>query len=331
MGQRTTKHTVLFVICAVCILVPGVFLAISLGALTTGLADIWNGIFHNSGSLTDLLIRDVRLPRVICVLVTGGILGLTGAMMQGVTRNPVAEPSLLGISQGATLAVAFFYAAGIGTGTASVMTAALLGAFLSGAVVIAFTMRNPANMSVARLLLSGTAMSLFFTALTTLAGLLSNQAQMIAFWVSGGFRSASWMDVKIIVPAGIAGFAAAIVLASKINILSLGDDVATGLGENPKAVRLITIGLLIPLCAAAVVVGKTIGFVGLIVPQTVRLIVGEDYRNIIPCSFLSGAVLLTYADVAARMLFAPYEIPVGIFTALLGVPFFLYMAGKERG
>ena len=277
------------------------------------------------------MIRDVRLPRVICVLVTGGILGMTGAMMQGVTRNPIAEPSLLGISQGATLFVALLYASGVGATAGNTLLAALLGAFFSGVLVLIFTMKNPGNLSITKLLLAGTAMSTFFTALTSVEGLLSNQSQMVGFWVSGGFRGATWLDVKIILAAGIPGFLAAVLLAPKINVISLGDDMATGLGIHPQRVRFITILLMIPLCAAAVVVGKTIGFVGLMIPQTIRLFAGTDYRRVIPLSFLCGAVLLTYADIAARMIYQPYEVPIGIFTAMLGVPFFLYMAGKERG
>ena len=289
MERQRIKRTWGVAIAGVCLLIPGVLLAVCMGAMKILPVDIWNGIFHNTGSLTDMMIRDVRLPRVICVLVTGGILGMTGAMMQGVTRNPIAEPSLLGISQGATLFVALLYASGIGATAGNTLLAALLGAFFSGVPVLIFTMKNPGNLSITKLLLAGTAMSTFFTALTSVAGLLSNQSQMVGFWVSGGFRGATWLDVKIILAAGIPGF------------------------------------------LAAVVVGKTIGFVGLMIPQTIRLFAGTDYRRVIPLSFLCGAVLLTYADIAARMIYQPYEVPIGIFTAMLGVPFFLYMAGKERG
>lgn len=331
MERKTDKRTIFFIAGAMVILLPGVFLAVTSGALEIGITNIWKSIFHYSGSLEDMMILNIRIPRAVCVLVTGGVLGMTGAMMQGVTRNPIAEPSLLGISQGAVFVVACFYGAGVGITSGNVILAALLGAFTSGGIILVFTMQNPGNLSISRLLLAGTAMSTFLTALTTVVGLLTNQSQMIGFWVSGGFRNASWLDVKIITAAAAPGLLAAVLLSSKINILNLGDDVAAGLGENPQLVRLITILLMLPLCAASVVVGKTIGFVGLIVPQTVRFFVGEDYRKIIPLSFLAGAVLLTYSDIAARVLYSPYEIPVGIFTALIGVPFFLCMAGKEQG
>lgn len=333
--QKTKKNNFLlksvFLLTGVSILLLGLFLAISMGAMEISLREIWNSIFHYSESLTDMMIREVRMPRAFCALVTGGVLGVVGAMMQGVTRNPIAEPSLLGISQGATLVVACFYAYGIGITIQSEIAAAFAGAAITGGIVIIFTMRNPGNMSITKLLLAGTAMSTFFISLTTVIGLLSNQSQMIGFWVSGGFRNVSWADVALIGSIGIPGVLVAILLSGKINIISLGDDVAIGLGEKPERVRLVVLLLMIPLCAVAVVVGKTIGFVGLIIPQTIRLIVGEDYRKIIPLSFLAGAILLTYADIAARLIYAPYEVPIGIFTALIGVPFFLYMARKERG
>ena len=194
MERQRIKRTWGVAIAGVCLLIPGIFLAVCMGAMEILPVDIWNGIFHNTGSLTDMMIRDVRLPRVICVLVTGGILGMTGAMMQGVTRNPIAEPSLLGISQGATLFVALLYASGIGATAGNTLLAALLGAFFSGVPVLIFTMKNPGNLSITKLLLAGTAMSTFFTALTSVEGLLSNQSQMVGFWVSGGFRGATWLE-----------------------------------------------------------------------------------------------------------------------------------------
>ena len=154
---------------------------------------------------------------------------------------------------------------------------------------------------------------------------------MIGFRVSVGFRNASWADFRLIFIVGVIGLIIAIFLSPKINILNLGDDVAIGLGENPEKIRFITLMIMIPMCAAAVAVGKNIAFVGLIVPQIVRKVLGEDYRKNIPCSFLLGAVLLTYADLLARLILDPYEMPIGIFTALIGIPFFISIARKERG
>ena len=329
--EQSKKRTIIFVICSLLLLVGGLVLAVRLGSVHITFRDIFDSIFNYSETLEKMLVRDVRIPRALAVLFTGGILGVTGAMIQGVTRNPIAEPSILGVSQGATLVIAIFYATGIAITTTNVMIASFIGAFITGIIVLGFISKKANNNSIAKILLAGTAMSTFFISLTTVIGLLSNQSQMIGFWVSGGFRNASWADFKLVFFVGSIGLIIAMMLSQKINILNLGDDVAIGLGQSPEKIRFTTLMVIIPMCAAAVAVGKNIAFVGLIVPQIVRKILGEDYRRNIPCSFLLGAVLLAYADIAARMLFNPYETPIGVFTALIGIPFFIAIARKERG
>ena len=329
--KQSSKRLSIFLICSLLLLVVGLVLAVRLGSVHIAFSDLFNSIFNYSETLELMLVRDVRIPRALSVLMTGGILGVTGAMIQGVTRNPIAEPSILGVSQGATLVIAIFYAAGIGITTKNVMIASFIGALITGLIVLGFISKKANNNSIAKILLAGTAMSTFFVSLTTVIGLLTNQSQMIGFWVSGGFRNATWADFKLIFIVGIIGLIITMILSPKINILNLGDDVAIGLGESPEKIRFITLMVMIPMIAAAVAVGKNIAFVGLIIPQVVRKILGEDYRKNIPCSFLLGAVLLTYADIAARMLFNPYETPIGVFTAIIGIPFFISVARKERG
>ena len=329
--KQSSKRLSIFLICSLLLLVVGLVLAVRLGSVHIAFSDIFNSIFNYSEKLELMLVRDVRIPRALSVLMTGGILGVTGAMIQGVTRNPIAEPSILGVSQGATLVIAIFYAAGIGITTKNVMIASFIGALITGLIVLGFISKKANNNSIAKILLAGTAMSTFFVSLTTVIGLLTNQSQMIGFWVSGGFRNATWADFKLVFIVGIIGLIITMILSPKINILNLGDDVAIGLGESPEKIRFITLMVMIPMIAAAVAVGKNIAFVGLIIPQVVRKILGEDYRKNIPCSFLLGAVLLTFADIAARMLFNPYETPIGVFTAIIGIPFFISVARKERG
>ncbi|WP_294155619.1 iron ABC transporter permease [uncultured Clostridium sp.] len=331
MKQSKKLIAGIFIVCSLLLLTGGMVLGVKLGSIPISFSQIWDSIFNYRESLELMLVRDVRIPRVLCVVLTGGILGVTGAMIQGVTRNPIAEPSILGVSQGATLIISIFYAAGIAVNTRNAMIASFIGAFITGIIALMFISKKANNNSIAKILLAGTAMSTFFLSLTTIIGLLSNQSQMIGFWVSGGFRNAGWSDFKLVLVVGLAGLMTAVLLSPKINILSLGDDVAIGLGENPEKIRFVTLMLIIPMCAAAVAVGKNIAFVGLIVPQIVRKILGEDYRRNIPCSFLLGSVLLTYADICARMIFNPYETPIGVFTALIGIPFFISVARKERG
>lgn len=329
--KQSNKLTSIFICTSLLLLIGGLILAVRLGSVPINFQDIWDSIFNYSETLELMLVRDVRIPRALAVLFTGGILGVTGSMIQGVTRNPIAEPSILGVSQGATLVIAIFYAMGIGINTGSVMIAAFIGALATGLIVLSFISKKANNNSLTKILLAGTAMSTFFVSLTTVIGLLSNQSQMIGFWVSGGFRNASWADFRLVFIVGTIGFILAMLLSPSINIVSLGDDVAIGLGQNPEKIRFRTLMLMIPMVAAAVAVGKNIAFVGLIVPQIVRKLLGEDYRRNIPCSFLLGAVLLTYADILARMLMEPYEMPIGIFTAIIGIPFFIAIARKERG
>ena len=329
--EQSSKRALTFSLCSLLLLVIGLILAVRLGSVSIAFRDIFKSLFQYEETLEMMLVRDVRIPRALSVLMTGGILGVTGSMIQGVTRNPIAEPSILGVSQGATLVISIFYAMGIGVTTANVMMASLIGAVITGMIVLSFISKKANNRSMTKILLAGTAMSTFFVSLTTVIGLLSNQSQMIGFWVSGGFRNASWADFVLVFIVGMIGLGIAVLLSPKINLLNLGDDVAIGLGENPNKIRAITLLVMIPMCAAAVAVGKNIAFVGLIVPQIVRKLLGEDYRKVIPCSFLLGAMLLTYADIAARMMFDPYEMPIGIFTSLIGIPFFIAIARKERG
>lgn len=330
MKKKDKKILAFILFCGV-ILIIGFLLSIILGAAEIELNEVWQSFFTKNQFLENILIRDVRLPRALAVLITGGILGVTGAMIQGVTRNPIAEPSILGVSQGATLVIAILYALNISINTFTVMAASLIGALQSGIIVIVFLSQKVNNRSTTKILLAGTAMSVFFISLTTVIGLLSNKAQFIGFWVSGGFRNTTWSDFLLVFFIGVIGLALAIFLSKKINLLNLGDDTTISLGENPEKIRLTVLLIMIPMCAAAVAVGKNITFVGLIIPQIARKILGEDYTKIIPASFLLGAILLTYSDIVARMIYNPYEIPIGIFTALIGVPFFISVARREKG
>jgi len=274
------------------------------------------------------LIRDGRLPRALCTALVGGFLGVTGAMMQGVTRNPIAEPSIMGISQGATLFVAIANAMPGVYGLFGNTLAAFIGALISGILVLLFSMQNARNMNMSRLLLAGTAMSTFFISLASMVGILSNKSQSLAFWVAGGFRAVNWGSVKMVFIIGGICVVTSFLLAPHINIVNLGEDVAIGLGENPVRIRMLTLLLIIPISAVCVSVSGCITFVGLFVPWIVRKMVSHDYRYIIPLSFVLGSTMVIWADVAARLISQPYETPVGLFTAMIGVPVFLWIVRK---
>lgn len=324
------KKAVAFISTCSIIAITGLVVAISAGAKSIPLQTVWNSIFHYEDILDMQLVRDVRIPRVICTALVGGILGVTGAMMQGVTRNPIAEPSLMGITQGATLAIAIAGASQSIYGLLGNTVAAFIGALFSGLLVLAFSLKNARNMNLSRLLLAGTALSTFFISMATIIALLTNKSQNLAFWVSGGFRAVTWNSVKLVLVVGGIATIIALFMAPKINVVNLGEDVCIGLGENPVKIRLFTLLLLIPMCAVCVAVAGNIAFIGLIVPHIVRKLFGQDYRMIMPVSFLFGATLVIWADVLARLVNQPYETPIGLFTSLVGVPLFIWMIRKEN-
>ena len=307
----------------------GLIVAICAGAKSIPLQTVWDSIFHYEDVLDMQLVRDVRIPRVICTAFVGGLLGITGAMMQGVTRNPVAEPSLMGITQGATFAIALVGASSSLYGLLGNTLAAFIGALVSGLLVLGFSMKSARNMNMSRLLLAGTALSTFFISMATVIALLTNKSQNLAFWISGGFRATTWESVQLVIIVGGIATIISLFLAPKINIVNLGEDVCIGLGQNPVRIRMQTLLLIIPMCAVCVAVAGNIAFVGLIVPHIVRKILGQDYRVIMPVSFLCGATLVIWADVLARLVNQPYETPIGLFTSLVVVPLFIWMVRKE--
>ena len=323
------KKTFILVLGCSIVAIIGLIVAICAGAKSIPLQTVWDSIFHYEDVLDMRLVRDVRIPRAISTAFVGGLLGITGAMMQGVTRNPVAEPSLMGITQGATFAIALLGMSSSLYGLLGNTLAAFVGAIISGLLVLAFSMKSARNMNMSRLLLAGTALSTFFISMATVIALLTNKSQSLAFWITGGFRAVTWNSVMLLLIVGGMTTIIALFLAPKINIVNLGEDVCIGLGENPVKIRMITLLLIIPMCAVCVAVAGNIAFVGLIVPHIIRKLLGTDYRVIMPVSFLGGAMLVIWADVLARLVNQPYETPIGLFTSLVGVPLFIWMVRKE--
>ena len=322
------KVTLLVTLCSLFAII-GLIVAICAGAKSIPLQTVIDSIFHYEDILDMQLVRDVRIPRAICTAFIGGLLGITGAMMQGVTRNPVAEPSLMGITQGATFAIALMGASSGLLGLFGYMFAAFIGALVSGTLVLLFSMKSARHMNMSKLLLAGTALSTFFISMATVIALLTNKSQNLAFWLAGGFRATTWASVQLVLIVGVLTTILALFLAPKINVVNLGEEVCIGLGENPNRIRMQTLLLIIPMCAVCVAVAGNIAFVGLIVPHIIRRWVGQDYRVIMPLSFLFGSTLVIWADVLARLVNQPYETPIGLFTSLVGVPLFIWMVRKD--
>ncbi len=288
------------------------------------LGDLVNGEGSNAHRQ---ILFNIRLPRTIVAALVGMNLAVAGAILQAVMKNPLADPHIIGISSGAGLA-------GIGVIVLwpameyLIVPVAFVGAMLAACCIYLLAWKN--GIRPLRVVLAGVAVSSFLGAgISAILVLYSDRVHGALLWMVGGLAARSWPHVEIILPYAVLGLMLAVLGAGYLNILQLGDDVAKGLGVNVELVRILLTATAALLAASAVSVAGLLGFVGLVVPHTVRLLIGSDYRFLIPCSALLGIAAVTYSDTLARMAFAPLELPVGIFMAALGAPFFLFLLRKE--
>lgn len=335
MGKNKKKKIALIMMTlGIIVLIGGIVVSISLGAKNIDIGTIISSIFSDKNDINTKIIRDVRIPRAIAAALVGGFLAVSGAIMQGITRNPIAEPSVMGITQGATFMIAVALVLqriyhNLVLNSFIKMIFAFLGASISGLLVYFISSRSIRKVDLVKLALAGTAMGTLLISLAMGISMYFNLSQELSFWIAGGLTSAKWQGVKLLLIVGGIGFIAAVIMAPKVTILSLGEEVAIGLGQKTNLVRFISLIIVIGLTGASVSVAGNIVFVGLIVPQIIRGIIGADYKYIIPFSMLFGSILLVYSDILARMINPPYETPIGSLTALLGVPIFIYLVRKE--
>ncbi|WP_455540056.1 FecCD family ABC transporter permease [Terrisporobacter sp.] len=332
--QKKKSKAFILMILGIALLVGGLVISISLGAKNIDFNTILSSIFSDGNTIDSKIIRDARIPRALAAALVGGFLAVSGAIMQGITRNPIAEPSVMGITQGATFMIAIALVLqrinpNLVIGSFSRMIFAFLGASISGLFVYFISSRAGRKVDPVKLALAGTAMGTLLISLAMGTSMYFNLSQELSFWIAGGLTSTKWQGVNLLLIVGGIGLVGAMIMAPKITILSLGEEVAIGLGQRTNLVRFISLMLVIVLTGASVSVAGNIVFVGLIVPQIIRGIIGADYKYIISLSMLFGAVLLVYSDILARIINPPYETPIGSLTALLGVPIFIYLVRKE--
>ncbi|MDR7483718.1 MAG: iron chelate uptake ABC transporter family permease subunit [Armatimonadota bacterium] len=279
------------------------------------------------------IVWDLRLPRTLLALVVGAGLAGAGGVFQGLLRNPLADPYIIGVSAGAafgaTVAIATGLTAGL-VGLAATPLLAFAGAVGALGVVYALARRG-GDAPVEDLLLAGIAVSAFLGAVVSWLQLSGGEnLQRVIFWLMGGFSGRSWPHLTMAAPLVAVGLAVAWLYGRDLNVLLLGDETARSMGVEVAAARRLLIAAGGLMAASGVAAAGLIGFVGLIVPHVLRLLVGPDHRRLIPASALGGASLLAAADVAARTLLPSTELPVGILTAMLGAPFFLLVLVRER-
>lgn len=324
--KNRNKYIILVILLVIFII--SLFLSVGTGAINVSPKEIIQALTIKKGTANYHIIWNIRLPRTIVSVLVGASLSLSGAIIQGVMRNSLASPSIIGVSSGAgftallilILFPQYYHLVPLG---------AFVGAFIVTMLIYGLAWKD--GLLPNRLILAGVAVnSLLGAGNNALLTFFPDRVSGVINFMVGGLNGVTWADVHSVLPYVIVGVIIALMLPDKLNILVLGDEVATGLGVNVERLRFIFIILSSLLAGSAVSIVGLLGFVGLIVPHITRLIIGADYRFLFPAVVLLGAIVVLICDLLARTLFSPIEIPVGIIMSVLGAPFFLYLL-RSRG
>jgi iron complex transport system permease protein len=327
--RRAALRSTVFAV-AIGLVVLAALASVAIGVRATGWHDVVLGLSGNDSTIGSSAVVK-RVPRTVLALLVGAALGLAGAVMQGVTRNPLADPSLLGITMGAALAVVGGIAFLGLASPSSYLWVAIAGAAVTAVLVYLLGSAGRGGPTPLKLTLAGAAVSAAASSLVS-AILLPRVDVMneFRFWQIGGVGGADWDRIALALPFLVVGAGVCLLSARGLNLLALGDDVAAGLGQRVVRTRLVAGAGSVILCGAATAIAGPIAFVGLIVPHVGRLVVGVDHRWLLPASVLLGAALLTVADVLGRVIARPAEVDVGIVAALLGAPFFIWLVRRTK-
>ncbi len=323
---------------SVALLVVVVVLATAVGSVDAGLGELFAAAAKRLRGLAlsplETILWQIRLPRVLLAALVGGALGLAGAVFQGVFRNPLADPYLIGTASGAGFGATLAFALG-GSWPILAQLGAPLVAFvvaLASVLLVALLARDGTTLPTVRLILAGVVVGSIFTAATSFLLVASReQAAGILSWLLGGFGFASWREVAVVLGFSLPALLLAGAFARALDLLQLGEEGAALLGLPVEAIKYLMLGVATLLTAAAVSVAGIIGFVGLIIPHAVRLARGPAHAGLLPLAVVWGAGFMVLADLLARTVIAPVEIPVGVITALVGGPFFLLLLQRSNG
>ncbi len=323
-GRRAAAVIVGSVLLAV-LVVASVFI----GSGDIPVADAWAALWHDSGSTTDLLVRDFRIPRTLLAIVVGIALGVAGAIIQPLTRNPLADPGILGVNAGAYCAVVFA-AAFLGSAVdLTLVLCALVGALLAALVVYGVGNTGPAGGTPTKLVLTGVALGAVLSGVSFAVTLARPEVfDKVRFWSAGSLQGRQFDTLWTVLPFIVAGVVIALVMPRALNALSLGDDMAVALGSRPAVTKAAGVVAVTLLCGAATAAAGPIAFVGLMVPHALRSIVGPDQRWIMPLSLLAAPILLLSADILGRVVVSS-ELPVGVVTAFLGAPVLIALTRRK--
>ena len=332
LARRATGRLVLRFGLLLALLLLSLLLAVRLGAVGLSVREIVAAIAGRGDPATRAIVRELRLPRALQSALVGAALALSGATFQALVRNPLAEPYVLGVSSGAAVGAVAAIVLGLGvTASWSVPAAAFAGALLAIVLVFRIAWGVGAALDTRVLLLAGVVAGAFFNAvillLLTLTDVESLRSAM--FWMMGSNAGASWRSVSLLAAYVLPTGAVLLALARSLDLMALGEATAAHLGTRVERTKLVAYGLASLLAAVSVAVSGVIGFVGLVVPHVVRLLWGSSHRSALPASALLGASFLVLTDLVARLVTRPTELPIGVVTAFLGVPFFIWLLRRR--
>ncbi|WP_239255785.1 FecCD family ABC transporter permease [Listeria ilorinensis] len=299
-------------------------LALMFGSVNYSLSFLIDGFLHGAHEKQMMILTELRLPRNVAAVFVGAALGISGTIMQAITRNPLADPGLLGVSAGANAALAVVLAFLPGLAFSGMVLACFIGAAL-GTLLVLFLSQSK---DMYKIVLAGAAISAFLTAVSSGIGLIFKTSKGMNMWTSGGLIGVTWNEVWLTVPIILATLLFSLFFTKQIGILTMSDEVATGLGLSIKKLRVILLFVIAVLTGLAVSLIGDLAFVGLIVPHFARFIVGANYKAILPMSAFVGAFFLLLADIISRTLNPPFEIPIIAIISVIGFPFFLYIVRK---
>ncbi|EJF90612.1 FecCD family ABC transporter permease [Bartonella tamiae] len=344
IGDRRHRGRLALIILFLCLLVSLWFGAIS-GPYDVSIIKLIQTLFvegfeKGASSRDYLVLVNIRFPRILLGLMVGSALAVSGVLMQGLFRNPLADPGIMGVSAGAGLGAVLIIVLGASLpvaftnyfGSFSIILGSFIGGLITTFFLYAVATRNRQT-SIATMLLAGIALGALSGAALGILVFIANDQQLrdITFWNLGSLAGATWSRIGLALPFILLGLFIAPFLAQPLNALSLGESVAGHLGFSIQRIKNLAICLVALMCGGAVAVSGGIGFIGIVVPHILRLTIGPNHRYLIPCSALLGAILLILADTFSRYIVAPSELPIGIVTALFGAPIFLWILLKQRG
>ncbi len=304
------------------------FASMVFGAAETTIKDVWLALTSDVKNEATLILREIRFPREVAAIFVGAALAVSGAIMQGLTRNPLADPGLLGLTAGANAALAITLVLIPSVNYFGLMISCFIGAAVGTIMVFGISVLKRGGFSPLRIVLAGAAVSAFLYAVSQGVSIYFKLSKDVSMWTSGGLVGTNWDQLQVVIPFIIAGILISLLLSRQLTILSLSEEVAVGLGQRTTQIKITLYIVIILLAGASVALVGNLTFVGLMVPHAVRAIVGTDYRYIIPMSAIVGAIFMLFADTIGRTIHAPYETSVAAIVAVVGLPFFLMIVRK---